>query len=496
MDGIAYLAAAAEAEEEPEIDNGSGSVNDEGIENDDKGRPLFFGYYDDNDRIKNDYDHQYSFYSSAGSSSSPSSSSSSSSSSFPEVPRVWELTSNSTKYDTLRAAPSDNTLIVMWSIWSVIAFLTSLIIIAVFYGILKSILRKRNRRRKELPTSLARRPQSQLQQQQQQQPQHATITRRSTTSTKTSINPFNIYLLFSIFSDLLLVSMFGISCIINAILTSTGSGGTTPLLLHLQNIACNFQSWYVVFCISSSTWITAIIAYQLHTMLRSTLLFVRKQYVIPTTSKVINQCILVYFCSTLLATFGTISTNNQNDDSWWNHIVYETNSIHGLICVPVPNYDDIYNTIFFYCIFLPLLCGIPIIYCTYVCYDVLVHRKHILLPSNVGSSSNTNTNSIKKRQRLFTVYLYRIVGSIIIMWIPAITLLWIVGGTIRSPWASCKYLVLFRLFRFALEQPNVFTHTTSFSSPSVDASFRGWWIVDVIARRCISWAKFAETRSP
>ena len=481
MDGIAYLSAAA-AEEDPEIDDGVG--------------PLFVGDYDDYDRIKKEFDDQY--YSFSGHSSS-SSESSSSPSSFPEqlpLPRVWELTSNSTRYDTLRAAPSDNTRIIMWSIWSVIACLVSMIIIIVFYGILKSILRKRNSKGK-LPTTLARRS-PQQQQQQEEEPQHATITRRANTATKTNINPFNIYLLFSMFPDLLLVSMFGISCIINAVLTSTTScgDGCTGFLLRFQQFTCYFQSCYVVFCVSCTTWITSIIAYQLHSMLRST--FIRKQNTIPTTKQVIYQSLLVYMCSALLATFGVISTNlghgddGQGDSNWWYHILYETTSLHGLICVPVPNYDDTYNTIFFYSIFLPLLCGIPILYCTYVCYDVIVHRKHILLPNNATSSTiNTNSSSMK-RLRLFTVYLYRIVGSIVIMWIPAITLLWIVGGIVSSPWASCKYHVLFLSPPLSSRDQTCLLTCHLFCFDTI----RVWWYVDVIAGRRVSCAKLVKTRSP
>ena len=50
--------------------------------------------------------------------------------------RTWNLTSNSTRYDRIVAAPSDETLVLMWSMWTVLFALIASFIWIVVLGIL------------------------------------------------------------------------------------------------------------------------------------------------------------------------------------------------------------------------------------------------------------------------------------------------------------------------------------------------------------------------
>ena len=52
--------------------------------------------------------------------------------------RVWELDANSTRYDQLVAAPSDETLHVMWTVWSAITFSLGVLVLVVFLGIVNN----------------------------------------------------------------------------------------------------------------------------------------------------------------------------------------------------------------------------------------------------------------------------------------------------------------------------------------------------------------------
>lgn len=112
--------------------------------------------------------------------------------------RVWDLNENSTRYDRIVAAPSDEALFRMWVIWSVLNYVVSAFVFIVFFGILSD--RKARR------------------------------------------SPFNLYLIFLMIPDILFAFTCAITCTLNAIV---GHFYSVPV--------CKFQSFYVVFGIGEST---------------------------------------------------------------------------------------------------------------------------------------------------------------------------------------------------------------------------------------------------
>lgn len=103
--------------------------------------------------------------------------------------RQWELTSHSTRYDRLQAAPSDAQLETMWLLWVVVSS-----VVAVGVGtVLVGLLADRKARR----------------------------------------NPFNLYLVFLMVPDILFSGFCAISCALN---WSQGHMWSTA--------ACQFQSFY------------------------------------------------------------------------------------------------------------------------------------------------------------------------------------------------------------------------------------------------------------
>lgn len=106
--------------------------------------------------------------------------------------RTWDLNENSTRYDHIVAAPSDEALVRMWAIWSALTFLVSVFVLIVFLGILSD--------------------------------------------TKARRSSFNLYLIFLMVPDLVFSLICTISCAINS------------LVGHFYSESlCRFQSFYVMF---------------------------------------------------------------------------------------------------------------------------------------------------------------------------------------------------------------------------------------------------------
>jgi len=164
--------------------------------------------------------------------------------------RVWEIDpTNSTRYDKLVAAPSDDVLTTMWISWAAFVSAIFVFVLVVFC----SILSKR----------------------------------------KTRKSAFNCYLLYLMVPDLVLTSGCLVTCALNA---SVG---------HFYSInACLFQGWYVTWGIGANIWLNAVIAHEVWNMLRSS--HVRRRYFPPTRTRVTLQAGAVYLFMALLASLALI----------------------------------------------------------------------------------------------------------------------------------------------------------------------------------------------
>ena len=206
---------------------------------------------------------------------------------------------------------------------------------------------------------------------------------------KARSNSFNFYILFLAFPDFFLSLCCAVTCTLNAVKGEYWS--------HLQ---CNFQSFYVVFAISANTWLNAVLAHQLHKMLHFS--HCRRRYHPPSRRTVAQQAAVVYVYCTILGLFCLI------DQPWFP---FHTRASSGMACVPVE--IDKRSSLFFWLVFFPLFVGIPIVYITWVCYDIY-HRQ--LMPPTPD-------------KRYMFIYYGRIILVFFIMWLPTLVL-----GFLLSSW--------------------------------------------------------------
>lgn len=173
----------------------------------------------------------------------------------PEI-RSWEVTSNTTRYEKLLAAPSDEALRIMWSGWAAVGGVLCVFVVVVFLSILFS--------------------------------------------PKARENPFNVYICGLMVPDIVFGILCSVTCALNA---SKGE--------YFAEWMCRFQSFYTVWSVSSSAWLNGIVSWQLYTMLASS--HIRMRYKPPPIKTVIKHACIVYIYSAFLASFGLY------DISWLPH---------------------------------------------------------------------------------------------------------------------------------------------------------------------------------
>lgn len=161
--------------------------------------------------------------------------------------RVWELNKTSSRYDRSFAAPSDETLQLMWSLWSGFFFLFSAVILVVFMAMVRS---KRVRQQS-----------------------------------------FNLYLIFLVFPDLLFVFLCASTCLYLAI----NPGYEYPII-------CRIQSFYAVFGLGANSWLNAMIGMEVHRMLRESHQGIRYQP--PSLWQVRRNSLCCYLFTILFALCG------------------------------------------------------------------------------------------------------------------------------------------------------------------------------------------------
>lgn len=249
-----------------------------------------------------------------------------------------DLDENSTRFERLISAPSYDQQELMWLVWAILACLCAIIGATVFFGILSSPIRKKT---------------------------------------------FNLYLLFLIFPDLFYNCVCFFTCVQNYQLGYYSS-------LNM----CRFQGFYSCFVIASNSWLNAVICKQVHTML----VYVKrkKTYRPPPTMVVMWHCALVYLWSLFVASWMLFGVPLENYGIRWWPLKPVLSA--GAGCLPLD--DDRNSTIFFYCVFVPFLMGIPLFYTLYLMYDI---RRNDLLPP-------------RGKRRQLTLFMIRLIVIFLVMW--------------------------------------------------------------------------------
>ena len=172
------------------------------------------------------------------------------------VIREWELTSNSTHYDKLVAAPSDETLVKFWTGWATIMFFTAVLTTVLLIPLIHS--------------------------------------------PKIRANPFHYYLIFLMIPDSLVAWICGSTCLSNAL-----AG------MFTTEFMCKFQSFYMIAYIGANGWLNASVARHLYLMLSAAKHF--RRYAPPTHRRVLWEVAIIYAYSLGLGMLGLL------DAPWWPH---------------------------------------------------------------------------------------------------------------------------------------------------------------------------------
>ena len=164
---------------------------------------------------------------------------------------TWDLNENSTRYDYVVASPSNHDRILMWSLWSMLSFVSAIVIIIVFFGMLFNY--------------------------------------------KVRNNPFNQYLLFLMTPDLVYAILCGITCILNA---THGE--------YISIAQCYLQSWYGMFAVSGSAYMNSLLAHEVYKMLSYGQNC--RRHIPPTSRQIIRNSIIAISIAAFVSSWSVIST--------------------------------------------------------------------------------------------------------------------------------------------------------------------------------------------
>jgi hypothetical protein len=170
--------------------------------------------------------------------------------------RTWEINENSTRFDNVVAAPSDDSLITMWFGWATIVGFVGFFALMIFIPI--------------------------------------------TAQKKIRNNPFNRYLIYLMVPDIIFSISCGLTCFFN------GLAGH-----YVSEWSCKAQSFYFVFDVAANSWLNAAVCKQLFQMLSSAERFQR--YSPPSLHRVNLEALLIYAWAAFVASWGLW------DQPWWPH---------------------------------------------------------------------------------------------------------------------------------------------------------------------------------
>ncbi|CAJ1947791.1 unnamed protein product [Cylindrotheca closterium] len=261
--------------------------------------------------------------------------------------RDWELGPNNTIFDNLKAAPSDKDLLWQWGLLVGLSVFALVAILIVFLAILQD--------------------------------------------RKCRKNSFNVYILFLMVPDILFTGLGIMTTSLNIANGSFYSWG------H-----CHLQSYYSVFTVSASSWLNAILAWQLHAMLKAS--NQHRRFKAPTRQRAVKHGLLVFLWSAFVATW----TLWQVD--WWP---IRTELYSGAFCLPMA-YDNT-SLAFLFLVFGPCCFVVPFLYICHVVIDIL--WKQLLPPK-------------EKRKRL--LIFFGLIITYFFIWVPTIVLTYILGYWMTS----------------------------------------------------------------
>lgn len=164
----------------------------------------------------------------------------------------WSDVGDLDRRERTRAGPSDQGLVVMWSIYSPLLFLFSFVVMIVFLAII--------------------------------------------TNPKVRRNPFNKYILFLSFPDFVYSFLCAITCLASALNNGYSSWEM-----------CQFQVFYLYFGCSANSWLNGVMAWEVYKLLRSS--SIRRRYFPPSNRQVyLTSCAcyaiaLVAACLPLMGNF-------------------------------------------------------------------------------------------------------------------------------------------------------------------------------------------------
>jgi len=273
------------------------------------------------------------------------------------VLRYSELNEDSTRYDYLVAAPSDNDLVKMWVSTGSVSVFVAIVVAVIFASILLS--------------------------------------------KKTRKLSFNLYLVGLMIPDLTMNFFCSIRCFM-AVAARHSPG---PAM-------CRFQSWFTFFGFTGNAWMSAIILRELHRMLRSARSCTRYQP--PSKMTVVKQTASVLLYSGFIAVWGILP------ESWG--IPIRTAAQSGYACMPI-EYNHA-SSLFYFLVFLPAVCLIPMAYTVYVCIDIW--RKS-LMPR-------------RGQRKQIAAYLLRMVLTMFIWWLPCMFFK-VLAPSLTGPWVKLFFSV-------------------------------------------------------
>ena len=160
---------------------------------------------------------------------------------------IDELTEDSTAYERVVAAPSDDERVFMWSLWSGVAFASAAVTFTAFFGILSNAKARRS--------------------------------------------PFNQYLLYLMMPDIVYSFICGIDCLRNAIQGQ-----------YVSSVTCYIQSWYAMFGVSGSAYMNAVLAREIHHMLSFGQEF--RRYQPPTSIDIAKRSAFALCFAAFVSTWG------------------------------------------------------------------------------------------------------------------------------------------------------------------------------------------------
>mmetsp|Transcript_12294 Transcript_12294/g.29273 ORF Transcript_12294/g.29273 Transcript_12294/m.29273 type:complete len:576 (-) Transcript_12294:386-2113(-) len=261
--------------------------------------------------------------------------------------RDWEVGPNNTIFDNLKAAPSDEDLLWQWGLLVGLSVFALVGILIVFLAILQD--------------------------------------------PKCKKNSFNVYILFLMVPDILFT---GLGIMTTSLNIANGS--------FFNMTQCHLQSFYSVFTVSASSWLNAILAWQLHSMLKAS--NQHRRYKAPSRKRAMKHGALVFLWSLFVASW----TLWQVD--WWP---IRTGLYSGAFCLPMA-YDET-SLAFLFLVFGPCCFVVPFVYICWIVIDILWKR---LLPPK------------EKRKRL--LIFFGLIITYFFIWVPTIVLTYILGYWMTS----------------------------------------------------------------